>query len=277
MVLPSETMKSAVLVGKTLAPYFCEFYGTCMFLITISCSTTTAMYMNDDNYYTRAPTQQPFAPLAIGVALMCLTYAGGHISGGHYNPAVSLAVFLSGRNKMSLIQLAGYTVCQFLGGILGAGIGFGIMDENGAPDFKKDTGGYLFGAEFVYTLGLCLIFLQVGTSKKTENNGYFGLAIGLFVFAGAASVGMISGGFFNPAVTGGMFSIANSQDNDNENWYIYYLAQYLAAVFAAVFYVIMNIGSEYELDPIPPPQESTENPVQQVQAIQTPDQPNPQA
>merc|ERR1712146_703767 len=110
-------------------------------------------------------------------------------------------------------------ICQILGGILGAGIGFGIVEVNGAPYYKKNIGGYIFGAEFVYTLGLCLIVLQVGTSKKTENNGYFGLAIGLFVFAGAASVGQVSGGFFNPAVTSGMFTIASSQYNNNGDWY----------------------------------------------------------
>lgn len=267
---------NVVSVMKSLAPYFTEFIGTCMLLIVFACASTSAMYMvlNDDQpYYKPNVPQQPFAPLCIGAALMCLMYSNAHISGGHFNPAISLASYLSGKGQMSLIQLVGYTIVQLLAGILGAGLGYGIVEESGAPYFRKNTWWNVFGAEFMFTLGLCYVYLQVTSTKKTKDNGYFGLAVGFFLFTAVGSIGQVSGGFLNPAVTSGMFAIANAEDNINKNWYVYYFAQYLGAVASVGFFWLVNIGEEYEVDPDPSDEQATKNPVQEPQASEDPQEP----
>src|ERR1043165_287463 len=65
-------------------------------------------------------TDEPFvlAPLAIGSVLMVMVYMGGHVSGAHYNPAVTLAVFM--RGKLPASQVLPYWIAQLVGAILAA-------------------------------------------------------------------------------------------------------------------------------------------------------------
>lgn len=137
------------------------------------------------------------APLAIGSILAVMVYAGGHISGGHYNPAVSLAVFL--RGKLPIGDLGVYWIAQLLAG---AGAAYTALYFKGAPAptaLDLDTPKTLL-AEFLFTFALCYVVLNVATAKATSGNSYFGWAIGFAVLVGAYAVGAISGGAFNPAV-----------------------------------------------------------------------------
>ena len=140
-----------------------------------------------------------FAPLAIGSALMIMVYMGGHISGGHYNPAVSLAVMM--RGKLEAKELVPYWISQIVGAFLAAFFVFLMLGSTFAPEpsAEASTLGVLL-AEFLFTFALCLVVLNVATSSKTEGNSYYGLAIGFTVMVGAFSAGPISGGAFNPAV-----------------------------------------------------------------------------
>ncbi len=140
------------------------------------------------------------APLAIGSVLMVMVYMGGHVSGAHYNPAVTLGVFLRGRLKAP--DLAAYMVAQFVGGILGAFTVVTLAPTHMAPPKPGDVYG-IFGpllAEILFTFALVLVVLNVATSKDHPNNSFYGLAIGFTVLAGAYAVGPVSGGVFNPAV-----------------------------------------------------------------------------
>lgn len=141
----------------------------------------------------------PLAPLAIGSALMVMVYMGGHISGGHYNPAVSLAVALAG--KMPKKDLVPYWIAQLLGSFAAAWTVRMIVGKSFAP---APSEGYSELApwlvEILFTFALALVVLNVATAKKTQGNSYFGLAIGCTVAVGAAAGGGISGGAFNPAV-----------------------------------------------------------------------------
>ena len=142
--------------------------------------------------------------VAIGVALMTLVYAGGPISGAHYNCAISLAVKL--RGKMSTQEMVEYWVAQIVGGVLGALLG-GIMCGGAFAALSVGegaTGWQAFLAEVVFTFFLCFVVLSTATSSKADGNSYFGAAIGLTVMVGALSVGSISGGAFNPAVALGL-------------------------------------------------------------------------
>jgi aquaporin Z len=139
------------------------------------------------------------APLAISSALMVMIYAGGHISGGHYNPAVTLAVWIRGR--CATADVVPYWVAQVAGAALAAFVviylkGHAHPDGSGpAMDIPK---GFL--AEFLFTFALAYVVLNTATSKATAGNSYYGLAIGFTVLTGAFAVGGISGGAFNPAV-----------------------------------------------------------------------------
>ena len=138
-----------------------------------------------------------FAPLAIGSALMIMVYAGGHISGGHYNPAVTLAVWL--RGKCPAADVPGYFIAQVIGAALAA---LAVIYLKGNPDVTPGelrVGPSLL-AEFLGTFALAWVVLNSATSVETAGNSNYGLAIGFTVMVMAFAVGGISGGAFNPAV-----------------------------------------------------------------------------
>lgn len=138
-------------------------------------------------------------PFAIGAGLMVLVYLGGHISGAHYNPAVSLAIRL--RGKISNVEMMQYWIAQISGAIVGAGISYWLKGEATAVEVGE---GYsiieAISVEIIFTFLLALVVLNVATSKDTEGNSFYGIAIGFTVLASAFAVGKISGGAFNPAV-----------------------------------------------------------------------------
>ena len=140
-----------------------------------------------------------FAPIAIGSVLAVMVFAGGHISGAHYNPAVTLAIHL--RGKIGMNEAIAYWVTQILGGIVAA-IVVGLM-KPAMPDAAMvgsvDVVAALL-AEFLFTFALAYVVLNVATAKANDSNSFYGFAIGFTVLAGAYAVGGISGGAFNPAV-----------------------------------------------------------------------------
>lgn len=139
------------------------------------------------------------APLAIGAVLAAMIFAGGHISGGHYNPAVSLAVYL--RGKLSLVDLGAYAVAQLVAGVVAA-LTAKYVVPNTVTAFTVSGDAIVRAAlvELLFTFALGYVVLSVATSKDHPNNSFYGLAIGFTVLAGAVAVGPVSGGAFNPAV-----------------------------------------------------------------------------
>jgi len=137
------------------------------------------------------------APIAIGFALMVMVYAGGHISGAHYNPAVTLAVAL--RGKLSLADVIPYWLSQIVGGGIAALLSTSLKGVSTQGSAVPPVGASLL-VESLFTFALCYVVLNTATAKQTEGNSYFGLAIGATVLVGAFAVGGISGGAFNPAV-----------------------------------------------------------------------------
>lgn len=140
------------------------------------------------------------APLAIGASLMVMIFAGGHVSGAHYNPAVSTAVFL--RGKMESNELAAYVIAQIAAGILAALVVI-ILEYDPDEAAELAGAGKMLIVEFLFTFALAYVVLNVATAKGTEGNSFYGLAIGFTVVVGAYSVGAVSGGAFNPAVAVG--------------------------------------------------------------------------
>lgn len=145
-----------------------------------------------------------FAPLAIGAGLMVLVYMGGHVSGAHYNPAVTLAIAM--RGKMPVADIGPYIAAQVFGGIVAAMTVRVIAGATFGPEIGVNAGGESFGVlsallvEVLFTFLLALVVLNVAVSDKTKGNSYYGAAIGFTVATAATAGGGISGGAFNPAV-----------------------------------------------------------------------------
>jgi aquaporin Z len=183
------------------------------------------------------PSPGVIAPIAIGGALMVMIFAGGHISGAHYNPAVTLAVAV--RGKITGHDVPWYILAQLLGAVGAAGAVFFLKGENHAviTDMPLNHLGQIALAEFLFTFALAYVVLNVATAKGTAGNSFYGLAIGSTVMAGAFAVGPISGGVFNPAVATGALYLGLLPPGD----YCGYVAAQLAAgVFAAFIFKVLN-------------------------------------
>lgn len=122
-------------------------------------------------------------PLAVGATLMVMIYMGAHVSGGHYNPSVTLAMYI--RKKMLPRDAGMYILFQFIGAILAGLIYYLIMSRafSVAPGFGVPVWKAIL-VEIIFTFALVLVILNVAASVKTAGNGYFGIAIGFTVRCG---------------------------------------------------------------------------------------------
>jgi aquaporin Z len=144
------------------------------------------------------------APLAIGAVLMVMVFAGGHVSGAHYNPAVSTAVLV--RGKMDSAEFVPYVVVQVVAAVA-AGLVIIALGYDFDSTAKLAGAGKMLIVEFLFTFALGWVVLNVATARGTEGNSFYGLAIGFTVAAGAFAVGSVSVGAFNPAVAVGAMVI----------------------------------------------------------------------
>lgn len=153
----------------------------------------------------------PCAPIAIGLTLAVMIFAGGHISGGHFNPAVTLAVWL--RGKCDIKDVVPYIVAQIVGAGAAAGAVKYLQGHGGSLFVVANVGPALI-AELLGTFALAWVVLNVATTKANNGNSFYGAAIGLTVTAMAYSLGPISGGAFNPAVAigGTMMGLFKASD-----------------------------------------------------------------
>lgn len=201
--------------------YITEFIGTFFLVLTIGCTVIGA-------------GASVIAPLAIGAALMVMVYAGGHISGGHYNPAVTLGVLI--RGKINMGDFAPYIIAQLAGAALATvAVRFFRAGVDVTP-MTLQVGPALL-AEFLFTFALVYVVLNAATAEGTSGNSFYGLAIGMTVMTGAFAVGSISGGAFNPAVALGISMLGLSSWG---NIWIYALANFGAGIVAAIVFNLIN-------------------------------------
>lgn len=215
------------------AKFITEMYGTTMLVLVVACCVAFG---------------SPLAPLAIGFTLAALIFMGGHISGGHYNPAVSLALCLSSKaqNIKGTIRwkdLHMYVAAQLLGGIIGGVTGSYLAGSHVSPStgFEHSVVQSFF-AEVIFTQALCYVVLCVAGTKMNAGNQYYGLAIGITVLAGACSLGTVSGACFNPAVGTGLLvasAIGGVEGAMNELW-LYWAASLLGAALASALFRLTN-------------------------------------
>jgi aquaporin Z len=198
-----------------------EFVGTFLFLLVIALSAQFA---------------GPMAPLPIGLGLIAMVYMGGHVSGAHYNPAVSLAMFI--RGKVSGAEMAGYMAVQIVAGLCAFFLGHYLT--GGAPALGPAQSADATKAlvvELIFTMALCLVVLNVATARTTANNSFYGIAIGLTIVAAAFAGGPISGGSFNPAVSIGSF-VVNGVKNGlpYDNLWVYLVGPLAGAILGALVF-----------------------------------------
>jgi len=202
--------------------YIAEFIGTFFLVLTIGCTGIGA-------------SAGVIAPLAIGAALMVMVFAGGHISGAHYNPAVTLGVLI--RGKLKAADVVPYWIAQCVAAAIAAFVVSKILRAGVAVTPIAPKLGPALLAEFLFTFALVYVVLNAATAEGTSGNSFYGLAIGMTVMTGAFAVGDISGGAFNPAVAIGISILGISTWN---NIWIYLVADFAAAVAAAIVFNLIN-------------------------------------
>ena len=227
-----------------------EFVGTFMLVMTISLSAQAG-----------APPSYPMQYLAIGMTLGSMIYALDHISGAHFNPAVTLGALLN--QKIDILSAFFYVVVQVAGGIAGALTALGIASASNIKPFAPSgtapwgATGSAFAVEFLYTMALVLVMQNAAMEKNgREPNSYFGLAVSFTVLAGARTVGPISGGCFNPAVgtaldVASLLTPGGPSFGSIGNVWIYWVAPLLGAVAASLLKMYMNLPSHAEAEGLP--------------------------
>jgi len=220
-----KAVREASAARRAAIKYAVEAIGTFFLVFTVGAATGS---------------RNSLAPLAIGAVLMVMIYAGGHLSGGHYNPAVTLAVLM--RRRIGLRDAAAYWVAQLGAGLLAAVVVRTIIDpaQLAATATMTLSGRTLlagFVAELLFTFALCYVVVNVATSKDHPDNSFYGLAIGFTVVAGAVAVGAISGGAFNPAVT---IAAAVMHMFAWPTLWVYLVAHVIAGTAAGVTFLVLN-------------------------------------
>jgi aquaporin Z len=201
--------------------YITELIGTFFLVLTVGCTVIGG-------------GAGVIPPLAIGAALMVMIFAGGHVSGGHYNPAVTLGVWLRGR--CAAADVVPYMLSQIVGAVLAAFAVKLLTCGAKVSPISPSTGPALL-AEFLFTFALVYVVLNVATAKGTSGNSFYGLAIGMTVMTGAFAVGGISGGAFNPAVAVGISAMGISHW---PNLWIYLVANFAGGAAAAIIFKLVN-------------------------------------
>jgi aquaporin Z len=214
---------------KSIRAYCAEFIGT-FFLVLTVCTAGVLGYAG------------PYAPIAIGATLMVMVYATGYVSGGHLNPAVTLAAWV--RGNLPSRQVLPYIVAHVLAGVAAASVAK-MFAKPGVPIVASAFPLYpTVLAEFLYTFALCYVVLNVATAKANAGNNFYGLAIGFTVMVGAFTVGKISGGVFNPAVAAGLTTIGSVSPF---NSWIYYIGDLGGGLIAGMVFYLLKSENEQEI------------------------------
>jgi aquaporin Z len=186
--------------------------------------------------------------LGASIALIVMVYAGGHISGAHFNPAVTTAMYI--RKKLRTDELAGYYISQLLGAAVAAVLICYVFDIEGT---NAVCDGFQTGmlktalAEIIGTFALAYVVLNVATARGTAGNSFYGLAIGGTVYAMAITVGQFSGGVFNPAVGLGL---CVQKSLCWTNLWLFFVAPLIGGILAALVFRYVN-KEEEEMESIP--------------------------
>jgi len=214
--------------------YIVEFIGTFFLVFTIGMTVI-------------APAELTLAPLAIGSVLMVMVFAGGHISGAHYNPAVTLAVLI--RGKTDVRDAIIYIVVQLVAGVVAALVVGYFKAGATVPTITHNVPASLL-AEFIFTFALAYVVLNVATTRANTGNSFYGLAIGFTLMVAIYAIGNITGGAINPAVATGITVMGISSWT---SYWIYLVAEFAGGAAAAFVFRFVSPSDLVAEEAIPMP------------------------
>jgi aquaporin Z len=188
------------------------------------------------------------APFAFGLALLAALYAFAEVSGGHFNPAVSLGLFLD--RRISAADLVGYWISQFVGAILASLtvlLAFTKTDVAHTTTVPSSNGSALV-TEIAMTAIFVMVILQ--SSKSSRYAGSALIAIPLTLLAIHFAAIPFSGASVNPARTLGPALVGHHWDSE----WIYFVGPGAGALIAAVVYTVIVKGdTSLRGQPVAPP------------------------
>ena len=177
-------------------------------------------------------------PIAIGFGLVVLVFITGPISGGQLNPAVTIGLMV--RQKLCILEGLRCIFVQLIGGLLAGLVCYGVLNNNwsnvGYPSIADTDRRFpAFIGELLQTFALVTVVLGVATTKSSKGKSYFGLAIGFVVLSGAITLGGVTGGCFNPAV-----SMLTLLHGDYSDMWVYILCSICGSATASFLYPMYN-------------------------------------
>lgn len=223
--------------GITMPKLTVEGVGTALIVFTFGMATLSTKYHDE----------RPFAAAA---TLLSLHYALADVSGGHFNPAVTLSVMLNGRGNIHIGQGMAYMAVQVISASLAAGVFTAINMHNDPPTFpaikqdslKKYGWHALIGVDSVYTFVVCYVALATITVSPAirtpvKRNYYDGLAYGLASAAGGFGMLNLLNTLANPALTLGE-ALAYAVAGEGKFWggLFISLSQLAGAVIASLLF-----------------------------------------
>lgn len=227
---------------------FYEFIGTFFLVYSVCCTQACGQ----------------IGALGVGCILMSLVYMGGGISGGHYNPAVTMALFLSGRGKIGALEMASYISTQCITACIAAALGQATTGNYTKLIPGGDTAQVLL-AEAIWTFLLVYVVLNVATAKNLKGNQFYGIAIGFVVVSGGFAIGPISGGVLNPAITLGVGFVSAADSGDNlEHVWKYYIGQIVGSLLAAALFKLMVARRRTKVVEVQPEPQKPDEPLKVV-------------
>jgi len=241
MYPPSQTMLTYQIgtMHSTWSKYLAEFVGTYFLVLTVG---------------TNVLTGSVGAALSIGSILMVMIYSLASVSGAHFNPAVTVAIKISGRSMISIQDAIFYIVTQLLGGLAGAGTYVGIFGTgfDMAPVGKFSVWEAI-ACETIYTTALCYVVLNVATTQKQDGNNYFGIAIGFTVVGAGLAIGGISGCCLNPAVAFSAMCVSAFTRGLSalRYFHVYFAVPFAGSAISAVCFYAVQKSDEYS-EHVPP-------------------------
>jgi aquaporin Z len=207
-----------------------EFLGTYMLVLTVGLNVLT---------------KSPAAVFSIAASLMSMVFALGHVSGAHFNPAVTIAIMCR-RDCISIFDALMYMIVQVIAGVF-ASLTFMFLMNGQTVPLKPGEAAFGYQAllgEFLFTFLLCFVVLSVATVRKSLTE-YFGFAIGACVIAGGLAIGSLSGGSLNPAVSSGL-AVSDSFNSGNLGHLMSYCAaEFSGAIIASSVFMVTHAQSEF--------------------------------
>jgi aquaporin Z len=211
-----------------------EFIGTFMLVLTVGLNVLGG---------SKAPVW------SIAASLMCGIFALGNCSGGHFNPAVTLAITMAGEDPNMRTDAGIYMITQIAGGFCAA-MTYALLE--GGKTFPLAPGaGHTWGsaymAELVYTCVLAYVVLTVACwngGAGAAHSNIFALAIASCVTAGGYAIGAVSGGSLNPAVSCGIALSSLGSGYGIFHLFPYVICEFIGGALAATVYKATHKSSK---------------------------------